>query len=29
LLAQIGREAGGFDLEITRDKVATEPLSFK
>ncbi|GAB7541044.1 MULTISPECIES: FitA-like ribbon-helix-helix domain-containing protein [unclassified Cupriavidus] len=29
LLAEIGREVGGVDLEIERDKIATEPLSFE
>ena len=29
LLAQIGREAGGFDLEIERDKTPAEPMSFE
>ncbi|GLQ89285.1 FitA-like ribbon-helix-helix domain-containing protein [Dyella flagellata] len=29
LLAEIGREAGGLDLEIERDKTPTEPLSFE
>ena len=29
LLAEIGREAGGFDLEIERDKTPTEPMSFE
>ena len=29
LLAEIGREAGGFDLEIERDKTPVEPMSFK
>ena len=29
LLAEIGREAGGFDLEIERDKTPAEPMSFE
>ena len=29
LLAEIGREAGGGDLDIQRDKTATEPVSFE
>ena len=29
LLAEIGREAGGFDLEIERDKTPVEPMSFE
>jgi len=29
LLAQIGQEAGGVDLDITRDRTSTEPLSFE
>jgi plasmid stability protein len=29
LLAEIGREIGGVDLEIDRDKTATEPMSFE
>jgi plasmid stability protein len=29
LLAEIGREAGGVDLEIERDKVQVEPMSFE
>lgn len=29
LLAEIGREAGGIDLEIERDKTPTEPMSFE
>lgn len=29
LLAEIGREAGGVDLEIERDKTPTEPVSFE
>jgi len=29
LLAKIGLEAGGVDLEIDRDKSPTEPLSFE
>lgn len=29
LLAEIGRQAGGFDLEIERDKSPTEPVSFE
>ncbi len=29
LLAEIGREVGGVDLEIERDKTPTEPVSFK
>ena len=28
LLAEIGREVGGVDLEIERDKSYTEPVSF-
>jgi antitoxin FitA len=28
LLAEIGRDAGGVDLEIDRDKTPTDPLSF-
>ena len=27
LLAEIGREAGGVELEIERDRTATEPMS--
>lgn len=29
LLAEIGREAGGFDLEIERDRTPAEPMSFE
>ncbi len=29
LLAEIGREVGGIDLEIERDKTPTEPVSFE
>lgn len=29
LLAEIGREVGGFDLEIERDKTPIEPMSFE
>jgi plasmid stability protein len=29
LLAEIGLEVGGVDLEIERDKLPTEPLSFE
>ena len=29
LLADIGREAGGVDLDIVRDKTPSEPLSFE
>ena len=29
LLAEIGREVGGVDLEIERDKTLTEPVSFE
>jgi antitoxin FitA len=29
LLAEMGREVGGFDLEIERDKTPTEPMSFE
>lgn len=29
LLAEIGQQAGGFDLAIERDKSPTEPLSFE
>lgn len=29
LLAEIGREAGGIDLEIERDRTAATPLSFE
>jgi len=29
LLAEIGREVGGFDLEIERDKTPAEPMSFE
>lgn len=29
LLAEIGREAGGFDLQIERDKTSAEPMSFE
>ena len=28
LLAEIGRQAGGFDLELERDKTPAEPISF-
>ena len=29
LLAKIGREHGGVDLEIERDRTAAEPMSFE
>ena len=29
LLAEIGREAGGVDLEIERDRTPVEPLGFE
>lgn len=29
LLAEIGQEAGGVDLDITRDKTINQPLSFE
>ncbi|MCA8501958.1 Arc family DNA-binding protein [Burkholderia multivorans] len=29
LLAEIGREAGGVDLDIQRDKTRTDPISFE
>jgi plasmid stability protein len=29
LLAEIGREAGGVDLEIDRDRTPAEPVSFE
>lgn len=29
LLAEIGREAGGVELEIERDKTPSEPISFE
>lgn len=29
LLAEIGQQAGGFDLAIERDSFPTEPLSFE
>lgn len=29
LLAEIGREAGGVDLQLERDKTPAEPLSFE
>ncbi|MFI4939131.1 MAG: Arc family DNA-binding protein [Burkholderiales bacterium] len=29
LLAEIGREAGGVDLEIERDRAPSEPMSFE
>jgi len=29
LLAEIGREVGGIDLEIERDRARTEPVSFE
>ncbi|KVP38473.1 FitA-like ribbon-helix-helix domain-containing protein [Burkholderia ubonensis] len=29
LLAEIGREIGGVDLDIQRDKTPTEPMSFE
>lgn len=29
LLAEIGREAGGIDLQIERDKTPIEPMSFE
>ncbi|MXN79239.1 Arc family DNA-binding protein [Burkholderia sp. 4701] len=28
LLAEIGREAGGVDLDVQRDKTPTEPMDF-
>lgn len=28
LLAEIGQQAGGFDLDIARDKTPAEPISF-
>lgn len=29
LLAEIGREAGGFDFEMPRDRASTDPMSFE
>lgn len=29
LLAEIGRKAGGFDLQVERDKSPDEPMSFE
>jgi plasmid stability protein len=29
LLAEIGLQAGGFNLELERDKSPTEPMSFE
>lgn len=29
LLAEIGQEAGGVDLEIVRDRTPSEPVSFE
>lgn len=29
LLAEIGRQAGGVELEIERDKTPSEPISFE
>ena len=29
LLAEIGQQAGGFNLEIKRDKAPSEPMSFE
>ncbi|MGU7778958.1 FitA-like ribbon-helix-helix domain-containing protein [Burkholderia sp. PU8-34] len=29
LLAEIGREAGGVELDVQRDKTPTEPMSFE
>ncbi|WP_176039105.1 FitA-like ribbon-helix-helix domain-containing protein [Burkholderia multivorans] len=29
LLAEIGQEAGGVDLDIQRDKTPTDPISFE
>ena len=29
LLAEIGREVGGIDLEIERDRTPAEPMSFE
>ncbi|MCO8646089.1 Arc family DNA-binding protein [Burkholderia multivorans] len=29
LLAEIGREAGGVDLDIQRDETPTDPMSFE
>ncbi|MFE0758222.1 plasmid stabilization protein [Inquilinus sp. NPDC058860] len=29
LLAEIGRQAGGVELEIERDKTSSEPISFE
>jgi hypothetical protein len=29
LLAEIGQQAGGFDLEIEPDKSSAEPISFE
>ncbi|KVN36733.1 plasmid stability protein [Burkholderia pyrrocinia] len=29
MLAEIGREAGGVDLDVQRDKTPTEPIDFE
>ncbi|AOR70548.1 plasmid stability protein [Burkholderia stabilis] len=29
LLAEIGREAGGGDFDVERDKTSTDPMSFE
>ena len=29
LLAEVGRQSGGFDLEIDRDKSLSEPMDFE
>lgn len=29
LLAEIGQQAGGFDLDIVRDKTASEPIGLE
>ena len=29
LLAEIGQQVGGFDLDVERDKSAAEPMSFE
>ena len=29
LLAEIGQQVGGFELEVERDKSAAEPMSFE
>ena len=29
ILAELGREAGGVELQIERDKTATEPVNFE